>query len=92
MKLEPSTDAPFVTRKLVHACESMFNNMINIANNKDFNWQDFLATQRLYNNSVKIDIYDQLKFNWDEFINLLWHTRLKYERYDIKFSWEPLKN
>ena len=65
---------------------------IDVTNNKDFNWQDFLATQWLYNNSVKIDVYDQLKFNWDEFINLLWHTRLKYERYDIKFSWEPLKN
>ena len=38
MKLEPSTEAPLVTRKFVQACESMFNNMINIANNNDFNF------------------------------------------------------
>ena len=38
MKFEPSTDAPLVTRKFVHACESMFNNMINIANNNEFNF------------------------------------------------------
>ena len=35
------------------------------------NWHDHRA---------KIDIYDQLLFKWDEFVDYCWNTHLPYER------------
>ena len=49
MKLEPSTEAPFVTKKLVHACVSMFNRIINIAKNivVNFFMMNFFFTTKI---------------------------------------------
>jgi predicted dehydrogenase len=34
---------------------------------------------------AKIDIFDQLQWKWNEFIDYLWYTRLRYERDNPKF-------
>jgi hypothetical protein len=33
-----------------------------------------------HNDAAKIDIYDQISFKWDEFIDYCWNTHLPYER------------
>ena len=47
--------------------------------------QALQATKQIYKNEAKIDIFDQLEYRWDEFIDLCWHTRLRYERDNAKF-------
>lgn len=44
-------------------------------------WQEF--SKHYYNwwdDEAKIDIYDQLKFKWPEFVDYCWNTQLPYER------------
>jgi hypothetical protein len=58
---------------------------IDVTYDKEYDWQGFLKTHSLnQRNCLKIDVYDQLKYRWDEFITYLWTTRQKYER-----CWSP---
>ena len=59
---------------------------IDITSSEDFDWLGFISTQYLHNNCAKIDVYDQLKYRWDDFITYLWTTRQKYERWHPKFE------
>lgn len=59
---------------------------IDVTDNSDFDWQGFINNHQLYNNCKKFDVYDQLKYKWNEFITYLWTTRQKYERHNIKFT------
>lgn len=44
-------------------------------------WQEFAKQyNNWWDNETKIDIYDQLKFKWSEFVDYCWNTRLPYER------------
>lgn len=45
-------------------------------------WQEFSKVPSInwWDNEAKIDICDQLKFKWDEFVDYCWNTRLPYER------------
>lgn len=48
---------------------------------KDNFWQEFAKQyDNWWDNEAKIDIYDQLKFKWPEFVDYCWNTRLPYER------------
>ena len=47
----------------------------------DVFWRGFaLNYKNWWDNRAKIDIYDQLKFKWTEFVDYCWFTRLPYER------------
>lgn len=58
---------------------------IDVTDNDTFNWKDFaeLHTKRQrYGNEAKIDIYDQVMFEWDKFVDYVWDNKkrlLKYE-------------
>ena len=44
-------------------------------------WQEFAKQyNNWWDNEAKIDIYDQLKFKWSEFVDYCWNTHLPYER------------
>ena len=44
-------------------------------------WKEFAKQHdSWWDNETKIDIYDQLKFKWSEFVDYCWNTRLPYER------------
>lgn len=64
---------------------------INITVDSDFDWVGF-AEQRTrkydnYENLVeKIDVFDQLEYRWEDFVNYCWYTRMKYERKNSKFE------
>jgi len=56
-----------------------------------FDWRKFAKKHigdQVYRNKAKIDVYDQLRWRWDEFIDYCWYTRLRYERDDAKFHRE----
>ena len=67
-------------------CRAPENVRIDVTENESFDWRTFIGTQCLRNSCAKIDVYDQLKYKWDEFITYLWTTRLPYERKHIKFE------
>jgi hypothetical protein len=61
---------------------------IDVTDDSNFDWRGFAAEHignQIYKNAAKIDIFDQLQWKWDEFIDYCWYTRLKYERDDPKF-------
>ena len=61
---------------------------IDVTDDQNFDWRGFAnehIDKQIYKNEAKIDIFDQLQWKWDEFIDYLWYTRLKYERDDPKF-------
>lgn len=48
---------------------------------EDTFWQEFAKQyHNWWDNEAKIDIYDQLKFKWSEFVDYCWNTHLPYER------------
>lgn len=60
---------------------------IEVGADNTFDWLGFLKTKNLNSrDQVKIDVYDQLKYRWEDFITYLWTTRQKYERWSPKFD------
>lgn len=64
---------------------------ISVTDNTDFDWLGFAKQHVMhYKNDklpcAKIDVFDQLEYRWEEFVDYCWYTRLKYERYDKKFE------
>ena len=44
-------------------------------------WQEFAKQyNNWWDNEAKIDIYDQIRFCWNKFVDFCWNTRLPYER------------
>lgn len=56
---------------------------IDITDRTDFDWvgfaQEHIGRQR-YKNYAKIDVWDQISYRWDEFIEYVWSYRHKYQR------------
>ena len=70
-------------------CRNNKDVRIDVTDIEDFDWRGFANThikQQIYNNAAKIDVYDQLQYRWNEFVDYLWYTRLKYERSNSKFD------
>ena len=61
---------------------------IDVTDREDFDWKGFAELhvgKQIYKNRAKIDVFDQLKWQWTELIDYCWCTRLKYERDHPKF-------
>lgn len=61
---------------------------IDVTYDTSFDWQKFAKyhiNMQGYDHEAKIDVYDQLQWNWNKLVDYLWHTRLKWERDHIKF-------
>ena len=54
---------------------------IDVTNYDDFDWIGF-ADKHIRNGrrEAKIDIYNQVMYRWDEFLNYCWNYRHKYQR------------
>ena len=64
---------------------------IDVTDDENFDWRGFAKKHigsQIYKNQAKIDIWDQLEWRWDEFIDYCWYTHLKYERDNPKFHRE----
>lgn len=61
---------------------------VDVTDRTDFDWKGFAAKHigsQIYKNKAKIDIFDQIEYRFEEFVDYCWYTRLKYERDDPKF-------
>lgn len=69
-------------------CRDPENVRIDVTDREDFDWRNFAEThigKQIYKSEAKIDVFDQLEWRWQAFIDYCWHTRLKYERDNPKF-------
>jgi len=69
-------------------CSNPEEAKIDVTECTDFDWLSFAEeyiNKQTYNDKAKIDVFDQLQWRWDEFIDYCWYTRLKWERDDVKF-------
>ena len=56
---------------------------IDVSNDAIFDWKSFAKHhigKQIYKNEAKIDIYDQLQWTWDAFIDYCWNYRHKWQR------------
>lgn len=56
---------------------------IDVTNDEDFNWKGFAEKhigKQIYKNKAKIDVWDQIEYRFDEFIDYVWNYRHKYQR------------
>ena len=56
---------------------------IDVTNDESFDWKSFAAKyigERIYQSYAKIDVWNQLEFMWNEFIDYVWNYRHKYQR------------
>lgn len=56
---------------------------IDVTDNKNFNWRDFAEEhikKQIYKNKAKIDIYDQVISNYDEFVDFCWNSKRRRKR------------
>ncbi len=64
-------------------CRDPENNKIDVTDYADFDWHGFakyhIEKQR-YKTKAKVDIFDQLSWRWEEFINYCWDYRHKWQR------------
>lgn len=56
---------------------------IDVTDDDNFDWKGFAdkhISAWFYKNQSKIDIYDQLMYKWDEFVDYCWEYRHKHQR------------
>jgi short subunit dehydrogenase-like uncharacterized protein len=61
---------------------------IDVTTDLSFDWFGFAnyhLSKQIYGNSAKIDVWDQLAWQWEAFVDYCWHTGLPYERDNPKF-------
>lgn len=57
------------------------NEKIEVTDETDFDWLGFAKEhidKQIYKNEAKIDIYDQVMFQFDKFIDYVWNERSDY--------------
>lgn len=67
------------------------NVKIDVTDREDFDWKGFANEhigRQIYKNCAKVDVFDQIMFanQFEKLVDLLWHTRLPYERKNEKFE------
>ena len=58
---------------------------IDVTDREDYDWKGFAERyiDKRYGNDEKIDIWDQLEFVWDLFVDYCWNYRHKYQRKNL---------
>lgn len=72
-------------------CREPMKAAIDVTDDITINWHDFAEChidRQIYDNKAKIDIWHQLRWRWEEFVDYCWYTRLPYERDREKFHKE----
>lgn len=58
---------------------SKTNSHLDVTDNKDFNWTSFYEQMKKKcissDDGIKIDVYNQIRFHFDEFIDYCWNNR-----------------
>lgn len=58
---------------------------IDVTDRDDYDWKGFADKyiDKSYGNDEKIDVWDQLEFVWDSFVDYTWNYRHKYQRKNL---------
>lgn len=51
---------------------------IDVTNDTSFDWSGFAKKQierQIYKNEAKIDVYDQIEYVWDNFLEYIWNSK-----------------
>lgn len=70
-------------------CREPAKAAIDVTDDPNFDWLGFAeyhVDKQLYREKAKIDIFNQLQWKWDEFIDYCWYTKLPYQRDHEKFN------
>lgn len=70
-------------------CREPAKAAIDVTDDNSFDWWDFAnchTDRQLYRDKAKIDVWHQLEWKWDKFVDYCWYTRLPYERKNKKFE------
>ena len=62
---------------------------IDVTDDNTFDWlafANYYIDKQLYSDKAKIDVFNQLEWQWDKFVDYCWYTRLPYERKNKKFE------
>ena len=62
------------------------NYAIDITCDISFNWYSFARKyigKQVYRNKAKIDVWDQLEFQWSNFVDYVWNYHHKYQRKNL---------
>ena len=82
------TDEERILLKPWAGCRDEEKAAIDVTNDMSFDWKGFAMEhikKQVYKNEAKIDVYSQLKYVWDKFVDYTWHYRHKYQRDNPKF-------
>lgn len=63
---------------------SKSNPTIDVTDDSSFDWKAFAdlhISKQIYKDKAKIDVYDQLKFRWSDFVDYCWNYHHKWWRY-----------
>lgn len=65
-------------------CGSRNNPILDVSSDEDFDWSGFYSwisqDKCDKDGSIKIDIYDQIRYRWNEFVDYVWSFRAKERR------------
>lgn len=53
---------------------------IDVTNDRSFDWRGFAKKnieRQIYKNEAKIDVYDQIEYVWDNFLEYVWNSKKK---------------
>ena len=56
---------------------------IDVTDDASFDWRGFAEkhiSKQIFKNEAKIDVWDQIEYRFDEFIDYIWNYRHKYQR------------
>ena len=56
---------------------------IDVTNDTSFDWKGFAVehiSEQIYKDEAKIDVYDQLMWEWDGFLDYVWNYHHKWQR------------
>lgn len=51
---------------------------VDVTNDTSFDWSNFAKKQierQIYKNEAKIDVYDQIEYVWDNFLEYVWNSK-----------------
>lgn len=63
------------------------DNSLDVTDREDFDWVGFFhkkANEFYRKDEIKIDIFDQLNYRWDEFVDYCWNFHHKWQRKKVE--------
>ena len=63
-----------------YGCRNPKEIKIDVTNDTNFDWSGFAKKnieRQIYKNEAKIDVYDQIEYVWDNFLEYVWNSKKK---------------